>query len=141
MTALEDLSLKNINNNSLGVIPAQAGIQRVLKPTKNHMSQKTYYIYILASKRNGTLYIGVTNDLERRIVEHKTKMFEGFTEKYDVNMLVYFEDFGDVDLAIVREKQIKKWNRKWKLRLIEKFNPEWKDLSRNWFDWNFKIKN
>jgi len=105
------------------------------------MPQKTYYIYILASKKNGTLYIGVTNDLERRVVERKTKMLKGFTEKYGVNMLVYFEDHGDVYNAIAREKQIKKWNRKWKLRLVEKFNPEWKDLSKNWFDWDFKIKN
>lgn len=101
------------------------------------MFQKTYYTYILASKKNGTLYIGITSDLEKRIVEHKTKTFKGFTEKYDVNMLVYFEIFSDVYDAIAREKQLKKWNRKWKIELIEKTNPTWEDLARSWFDWNF----
>jgi putative endonuclease len=96
------------------------------------MQTKSYYVYILASKRNGTLYVGVTNNLERRVVEHKTKNSEGFTEKYNVNMLVYFEDTGNVVSAIEREKQIKKWNRKWKIELIEKFNSDWKDLSESW---------
>ncbi len=101
------------------------------------MSQKTYYTYILANKRNGTLYVGITSDLEKRIVQHKTKMFEGFTEKYDVNRLVYFETTDDVGYAIAREKKIKRWNRKWKLELIEKMNPEWEDLAKDWFDWGF----
>ena len=104
------------------------------------MSEKTYYTYILASEKNGTLYVGVTSDLEKRIVEHKTKTFKGFTEKYDVNMLVYCDISNDVHEAIAREKQLKKWNRKWKLDLIEKSNPEWKDLSEDWFDWKFKGK-
>ena len=104
------------------------------------MSQKTYYTYILANKRNGTLYVGITSDLEKRIVQHKTKMFEGFTEKYDVNRLVYFETTDDVGYAIAREKKIKRWNRKWKLELIEKMNPEWEDLAKDWFDWGFKNK-
>lgn len=89
---------------------------------------KQYYVYILASKRNGTLYIGVTSDLLRRVFEHKNKLMPGFTSKYDVGMLVYFEVFSDIESAIYREKQLKKWNRKWKLALIEKENPHWEDL-------------
>ncbi|MST04314.1 MAG: GIY-YIG nuclease family protein [Candidatus Pacebacteria bacterium] len=89
---------------------------------------KNYYVYILASKRNGTLYIGVTNDLKRRIYEHKEKIIPGFTKKYNIRRLVYFNTTNDVNSAIMREKQIKKWNRAWKLDLIESQNPEWKDL-------------
>ena len=89
----------------------------------------SYYVYILCSQRNGTLYIGVTNDLTRRVYEHKTKMVKGFTEKYGVDKLVYVEIYEDVNDAIHREKCLKKWNRSWKIRLIEEINPEWKDLS------------
>lgn len=89
---------------------------------------KQYFVYILASKRNGTLYIGVTSDLIRRIYEHKNKLVPGFTSKYDVAKLVHFEEFSDIESAIYREKQLKKWNRKWKLALIEKVNPNWEDL-------------
>ena len=89
---------------------------------------KQYYVYILASRKNGTLYIGVTNDLRKRVYEHKEKLVEGFTEKYDVHNLVYYEAYCDVVDAIAREKQLKKWNRKWKLQLIEGKNSEWKDL-------------
>ncbi|HEY9166986.1 MAG TPA: GIY-YIG nuclease family protein [Candidatus Kryptonia bacterium] len=89
---------------------------------------KNYYVYILASKRNGTLYTGVTNDLIRRVRQHKDKMMNGFTKKYGVDKLVYFESTDDVTVAIRREKQIKKWYRKWKIELIESMNPEWKDL-------------
>ena len=91
-----------------------------------------YYIYILASQKNGTLYIGVTNDLERRILEHKQKINEGFTSKYDVNKLVYFESFQYINDAILREKRLKKWNRQWKINLIEEENKDWKDLSEDW---------
>jgi len=87
-----------------------------------------YYVYILANKRNGTLYIGVTNDLIKRVFEHKEKLVEGFSKKYGISLLVYFESTGDVNSAIEREKQIKRWNRAWKLRLIEKGNPNWEDL-------------
>src|SRR5262245_52806644 len=87
-----------------------------------------FYVYILASKRNGTLYIGVTNDIARRVLEHKQGLVDGFTKKYGVHQLVYYEHTNDVNEAIGREKQMKKWNRKWKIELIEKFNPEWKDL-------------
>ena len=90
---------------------------------------KTYYIYIFASKRNGTLYIGITNDLTRRIFEHKTGLINGFTKKYSVNKLIYFESTNDVNAAILREKRLKKWKRQWKIELIEKSNPDWNDLS------------
>jgi len=89
---------------------------------------KTYFVYILASKRNGTLYIGVTNNLKKRVFEHKQGLVEGFTKKYNVKTLVYYEWADDVRSAIQREKNLKKWNRKWKLELIEKENPEWDDL-------------
>ena len=89
---------------------------------------KKGYVYILASKRNGTLYIGVTSDLAERIRKHKEGTFKGFTEQYGVGRLVYFEEHSDVRDAIAREKQLKKWRRAWKLRLIEKQNPEWDDL-------------
>jgi putative endonuclease len=84
---------------------------------------KTYCIYILASRIGGTLYIGVTNDLIRRVSEHKQKLVPGFTKKYDVTRLVYFEVFRDVRLAIGRENQLKKWRRDWKVQLIEESNP------------------
>ena len=89
---------------------------------------KNYYVYILASQRNGTLYIGITSDLTRRIWEHKTKLIKGFTSKYGVNQLVYYEEYQDVSMAISREKRLKEWPRKWKLHLIEKNNPYWNDL-------------
>ncbi len=90
---------------------------------------KAYYVYILASKRNGTLYTGVTSRLQNRVFQHRNKMVKGFTEKYEVSRLVYYEYFDDVYCAIHREKQLKRWRRKWKLSLIEGFNPYWKDLS------------
>ncbi len=89
---------------------------------------KTYYVYILASKRNGTLYTGVTNDLIRRVYEHKNDFVPGFTSRYGIHMLVYFEQGNSILDAITREKRIKKWKRAWKIELIEKQNPEWKDL-------------
>ena len=85
-------------------------------------------VYILASKRDGTLYVGVTSDLRKRIWEHKNDLEEGFTKKYGIHCLVYFELHGDMSVAIMREKQIKKWNRAWKIELIEQTNPQWKDL-------------
>ena len=92
---------------------------------------KQYYVYILASKRNGTLYVGITNGLIKRIWQHKNDLVEGFTKKYQVHTLVYFEQTSDVLSAIAREKQLKKWKRQWKLALIEKQNSEWKDLYNN----------
>ena len=89
---------------------------------------RQYYVYILASKIGGTLYIGVTNDLIRRVYEHREKLAAGFTKKYGVTKLVYFEVHSEVEAAIMREKQMKKWNRAWKVRLIEESNPNWDDL-------------
>lgn len=87
-----------------------------------------YFVYILASKKNGTLYIGVTNDLKRRIYEHKNDIIEGFTKKYQVHDLVFYEQGESIEGAILKEKQMKTWNREWKINLIKKSNPEWKDL-------------
>ena len=89
----------------------------------------TYYVYILASKRNGTLYIGVTNDLSRRLGEHRDGLVPGFTKRYGVTRLVYHEIFDDIHVAIHRETQMKKYKREWKLNLIQKNNEEWKDLA------------
>ena len=89
---------------------------------------KTYYVYILASQKKGTLYIGVTSNLKKRIYEHKNDLIDGFTKKYQVHRLVYCEATNDVNAAIVREKQMKKWKRQWKIELIEKDNPDWRDL-------------
>ena len=87
-----------------------------------------YYVYLLASRRDGTLYLGGTNDLVRRVYEHKTKTVRGFSARYGVNRLVWFEIYDDPVTAITREKEMKKWRRVWKIRLIEAANPEWKDL-------------
>ena len=86
------------------------------------------YTYIMANKRNGTLYIGVTNDLSRRVWEHKNKLVKGFTSRYKVHTLVWYEAFDRIEDAIHREKQMKEWNRKWKLNVIEERNPTWRDL-------------
>ncbi|MDP1677598.1 MAG: GIY-YIG nuclease family protein [Bacteroidota bacterium] len=86
------------------------------------------YVYILTSKKYGTLYVGMTSTLKNRIFRHKESLIPGFTQKYKVHLLVYFEQYSDIRDAIVREKQLKKWNRAWKIRLIEKMNPLWKDL-------------
>ena len=92
------------------------------------MAARSFYVYILASHIGGTLYIGVTNDLIRRVAEHRLKLLESFTKKYEVVRLVYFEQFDDAENAIRREKRLKKWDRAWKIRLIEEFNPNWDDL-------------
>lgn len=89
---------------------------------------KTYYVYIMASQRNGTLYVGMTSNLVQRVYQHKHKTIKGFTHKYNVNQLVYFEETPDVHSAIDREKQLKNWHRKWKIELIEKNNPDWEDM-------------
>jgi len=94
---------------------------------------KQYAVYILASKKNGTLYIGVTSDLAKRVFDHESDLSEGFTKKYQVHDLVYYEVTEDVHSAISREKQLKNWERKWKIKLIEKENPEWLDLSGELF--------
>ena len=95
------------------------------------MNNKSYWVYILASQRNGTLYVGITNNLIKRVWEHKNKKFDGFTKKYEIHQLVYYEIHENPESAIRREKQIKKWNRLWKLKIIEAKNPEWKDLYKD----------
>lgn len=92
------------------------------------MRRKCYWTYIMASKRNGTLYVGVTNNLARRTWEHREGIVPGFTAKYGVKVLVYFEVFDDIRFAIHREKRLKFYHRRWKIRLIESMNPEWRDL-------------
>jgi putative endonuclease len=92
------------------------------------MKEHNYYVYILASKRNGTFYTGVTNDLLRRVYEHKEKLAEGFTKKHGVHMLVYYEHTSDINAALHREKLIKKWRRSIKMEAIERMNPDWRDL-------------
>jgi putative endonuclease len=87
-----------------------------------------FYVYLMASAKHGTLYLGVTNDLVRRVYEHKTKTVPGFTRQYDVDKLVWFESYDDPQTAIAREKKLKKWRRDWKIRLIEESNPIWADL-------------
>ncbi|RKX24722.1 MAG: GIY-YIG nuclease family protein [Candidatus Zixiibacteriota bacterium] len=89
---------------------------------------KTAFVYIMASGKNGTLYVGVTTDLVRRVSEHMSDLRRGFTQKYGIHRLVYYEPCDDIYKAICREKQLKKWNRSWKIRLIRRFNPEWTDL-------------
>lgn len=95
---------------------------------RQESKMKAYYTYILASKKKGVLYIGVTDNLIKRVYQHKNNLVEGFTKQYHVHMLVYFEETNEVLVAITREKQLKKWKRDWKIRLIEENNPEWKDL-------------
>jgi putative endonuclease len=102
------------------VIPAQAGIPSAM--------EKAFYVYMLASERNGTLYLGVTSNLVKRIWEHREGLFEGFTKKYGVKHLVWFEVHTEAMAAITREKQLKKWNRDWKIKMIQQENPDWRDL-------------
>ena len=90
--------------------------------------ERHYYVYILASKIGGSLYIGVTNDLIRRVYEHRENLAAGFTKRYEIHRLVYFEQHSDIEAAIQREKRLKKWNRRWKIKLIEESNPNWIDL-------------
>ena len=116
------------------VTPAKAGVQDVAPPVRSGYAigmSKPGYVYILASKRNGTLYVGVTSDLVRRIWEHKTDAVPGFSRKYQLHTLVYFEMFDGIEDAIVREKRIKEWKRAWKIRLIEDRNPDWRDLYKD----------
>ena len=90
--------------------------------------KKAYYVYILANRKHGTLYIGLTNNLKKRVFEHKSGLIPGFTTKYNVKKLVYFETHNWIDEAILREKRLKTWKRVWKINIIEKLNPEWNDL-------------
>ena len=96
------------------------------------MTEKAYYVYLLTNWNNKVMYVGITNDLERRIYEHKEKVVKGFTEKYNVNKLVYYEQTSDVAEALNREKEIKKWRREKKNRLVVNTNPLWRDLSEDY---------
>lgn len=91
-----------------------------------------YYIYIITNRKDGVLYIGVSNDLERRMFEHKNKLIKGFSSRYNLDKLIYFEVYQYINDAIKREKNMKKWKRAWKVKLIEESNPSWKDLSKDW---------
>ena len=93
---------------------------------------KAFFVYMLSNKYDNVLYIGMTNDLTRRVSEHKQKVVKGFTAKYNCNKLVWFEEHSDSDEALTREKQLKNWKRDWKNQLIEKENPDWRDLSEEW---------
>jgi putative endonuclease len=95
---------------------------------------RSFYVYLLTNHNNKVMYVGMTNDLKRRVHEHKAKLVVGFTEKYNVSKLVYFEETSDVHAAIMREKEIKKWRREKKDRLVVAANPDWKDLSNGWFE-------
>jgi putative endonuclease len=111
------------------VIPANAGIFCHSRERGNLWKiMKGYYIYILSNKKRGTLYTGITSNLIKRIYEHKNDLVPGFTQKYNLHKLVYYEKYDDVLDAITREKRIKKWERQWKIELIENFNADWKDL-------------
>lgn len=92
-----------------------------------------YYVYIILNKKNGTLYIGMTNDLERRMFEHKNKLVDGFSKRYGLDKLMYFEMYQYVNDAILREKRLKKWKRQWKINLIMEDNPNWNDLAFDWY--------
>lgn len=98
------------------------------EPNPTFENMKTYYIYFITNKRNGTLYIGVSSDIKRRIYQHKNKLIDGFSKEHNLNKLVYYENINDINSAISREKQLKKWKRQWKINAIDKFNPEWRDL-------------
>jgi putative endonuclease len=100
-------------------------------PAEAASVSKVYYVYLMASQRNGTLYIGVTNDLVRRTWEHREGLVPGFTKKYGVKILVYYEECGDIGTAIQRETRLKKYKREWKLNLIEARNPDWRDLAED----------
>ena len=93
----------------------------------------SYYLYILTNSRNTVLYIGITNDLKRRVLEHKTKIIKGFISKYGLDKLVYFEEGNDINEVILKEKQMKKWKREFKVNLIKKENPDFKDLANDWY--------
>lgn len=92
---------------------------------------KNYYVYILTNEKNGTLYIGITSNLIKRIQQHRNKIADGFTKRYNIYKLIYYEQTENINSALIREKALKKWNRNWKIRLIEESNPNWRDLYFN----------
>jgi len=109
---------------------AELGSASRCQPSISMGRNKQYYVYILTNKSNKVIYIGVTNDLERRMFEHKHKLVEGFTKRYNLVKLVYYESTNDVESAIAREKQLKNWHRDWKISLVNQSNPDWEDLSQ-----------
>jgi putative endonuclease len=111
--------------SKLLVMPAKAGIHDL---TFSNLMAETFYVYIITNRPNGILYVGVTNDLSRRIYEHKNKLYKGFSETHGLNILVYYEAYPDPEAAIQAEKRMKKWNRAWKIRRILTANPNWNDL-------------
>jgi len=121
------VAIHNFQTISIVIPHLLARLWRDAESTQT-MNTKFYFVYILASKKNGTLYIGVTSNLPKRVWEHKNNLVEGFTKKYNVHNLVYFEQTENVNSALLREKQLKKWKREWKIELIEKDNSQWKDL-------------
>jgi putative endonuclease len=125
----------------LGVVVAEAEVRQLIANvilskakdlSRKIMNRNCYYVYMMTND-SGTLYIGVTNDIARRVYEHKQKLVAGFTSKYNITQLVYFEQTNDVQTALAREKQIKGWLRKKKIALIESVNPKWMDLSAEWY--------
>ena len=111
-----------------GARPGMTGEERGVFATTIGGLSMFYYVYLLASRKHGTLYLGITRDLVRRVYEHKTKAVAGFSARYGVDRLVWFEVYDDPQTAIAREKELKKWRRDWKIRLIEQDNPDWHDL-------------
>ena len=99
-----------------------------------YKTNHSYHVYIITNKKGGVLYIGVSNNLERRIFEHKNKLVKGFSSRYNLDKLIYFESFQSINEAIKREKNLKKWKREWKIKLIIENNPDWKDLAEDWFE-------
>ena len=128
----DKLKFSTVNKNRIffknSVIPWLDHGTQVIYSYIMSFEQKYYYVYIMASSKNGTLYIGFTSNLPQRIFEHKNHLLPGFTNKYNVDKLVYFERFEDVNQAIRHEKRLKEWKRNWKKDLIEKHNPQWRDL-------------
>jgi len=100
---------------------------------------KTYYVYIITNKYNKVFYIGVTDNLIRRIFEHKNKLVEGFSQKYNLNKLIFYEETNDINEALKREKQLKNWHRAWKINLIKEKNPDFKELSLGWYEGDSEI--
>ncbi len=117
------------SESPFGRLPRPKG--EILKLHSKQMNEKTYYVYLLTNWNNKVMYVGMTNDLQRRIFEHKKKSVKGFTEKYNVNKLVYYEHTSDVEVALNREKEIKKWRREKKDSLVENTNSLWRDLSQD----------
>jgi putative endonuclease len=131
----KSLALSVISTEAMHSIAERRNLSifnRIVLPDRIR-AMKTYYVYIMSSK-TATLYIGITSNIKKRVYEHKTRLIPGFTDKYNIDRLVYVETFGDALSAIAREKQIKRWRREKKIALIESTNPQWLDLAADWYD-------